>query len=349
MIDRAAVVRRHTVRYTQSQPGAPLTVGNGEFAFTADVTGLQTFAAEHERPVGRSRGTAVMPLGTQAQWAYHWAPNVDGWTLADTMETLSGPRGPVQYPTRYDFSENQLESEAAGRAAGYYFWVNPQRMHLGRVGFVLLERPDGPRAAMADLHAVEQELDLWTGTLHSRFGFAGSHVDVVTAVHPGRDALAVQVRSPLLATGNVRLEVAFPYVDATFEADPDWSSIDRHDTALVPTATGVRWERQVDASRYVAEAGGIDSSQVRATAPHTYVIDAGGSDEFSMVMEFAPSAAGAPLISAAEVVAAAADHWSTYWGGGAAVDLSQSTDPRAQELTFRTFRAGYLVDYACWV
>jgi hypothetical protein len=40
----------------------PLSVGNGEFAFTADITGLQTFAEEYGRG---------MPLGTMAQW---WTP-----------------------------------------------------------------------------------------------------------------------------------------------------------------------------------------------------------------------------------------------------------------------------------
>ena len=42
-IDREALVRRHMPVVTHLDVEAPLTVGNGEFAFTADATGLQTF------------------------------------------------------------------------------------------------------------------------------------------------------------------------------------------------------------------------------------------------------------------------------------------------------------------
>ncbi len=43
-IDREQLVRRHTVRITKSDALESLTVGNGQFAFTADVTGLQKFS-----------------------------------------------------------------------------------------------------------------------------------------------------------------------------------------------------------------------------------------------------------------------------------------------------------------
>src|SRR5690606_10752816 len=40
-IDRAALVGRHAPGVRAIDPGAALTVGNGRFAFTVDVTGLQ--------------------------------------------------------------------------------------------------------------------------------------------------------------------------------------------------------------------------------------------------------------------------------------------------------------------
>jgi hypothetical protein len=42
-IDRHAMVTRHNVVLTAADVQSPLSVGNGEFAFTADATGLQTF------------------------------------------------------------------------------------------------------------------------------------------------------------------------------------------------------------------------------------------------------------------------------------------------------------------
>ncbi len=42
-IDREALVNRNNPHVTEIDTMASLTVGNGEFAFTVDVTGLQTF------------------------------------------------------------------------------------------------------------------------------------------------------------------------------------------------------------------------------------------------------------------------------------------------------------------
>jgi len=41
-IDRRGVVERHNPVLGAFDPRSPLSVGNGEFAFTADATGLQT-------------------------------------------------------------------------------------------------------------------------------------------------------------------------------------------------------------------------------------------------------------------------------------------------------------------
>ncbi|HKI68799.1 MAG TPA: hypothetical protein VKA67_04370, partial [Verrucomicrobiae bacterium] len=45
-IDRRVLVRRHNPVVTGFDPFSALSVGNGEFAFTADVTGVQTFTNE---------------------------------------------------------------------------------------------------------------------------------------------------------------------------------------------------------------------------------------------------------------------------------------------------------------
>ena len=42
-LDLRALVRRHNVTLSTPDPLTPLSVGNSEFAFTADITGLQTY------------------------------------------------------------------------------------------------------------------------------------------------------------------------------------------------------------------------------------------------------------------------------------------------------------------
>jgi len=71
------LVTRHNVTLNKPDPLTPLSVGNGEFAFTADITGLQTFPDYHNKG---------MPLGTQSQWGWHTMPNPEGYKLDDIME-----------------------------------------------------------------------------------------------------------------------------------------------------------------------------------------------------------------------------------------------------------------------
>src|SRR5688572_18969759 len=64
-IDRFALVKRHFPQLKSFDLLSPLSVGNGEFAFTCDPTGLQTFADEY---------TEKMPLCTMSQWGWHTQP-----------------------------------------------------------------------------------------------------------------------------------------------------------------------------------------------------------------------------------------------------------------------------------
>ncbi|MGN6726610.1 MAG: glycoside hydrolase family 65, partial [Tepidisphaeraceae bacterium] len=173
-------------------PLHPLTVGNGEFAFTADITGLQTFPGVYAEGV---------PLCTMSQWGWHTTPagaDVKPESIRYTdFDTYSRP---VPYLT-----------SAEGQEATFN-WLrqNPHRLHLGRIGFQLRTQA-GVDATPADLSAIEQTLDLWTGILRSRFTFDGEPVEVETCCGGETDAVAVRVQSRLLADGRLAIVLAFPY------------------------------------------------------------------------------------------------------------------------------------------
>ena len=57
-IDRQALVTRHNIVLTNADARTPLQVGNGQFAFSADITGLQTF----------------LPAHTMSHWGWHSFP-----------------------------------------------------------------------------------------------------------------------------------------------------------------------------------------------------------------------------------------------------------------------------------
>ncbi len=54
-IDREALVKRNSPHITAFDSLASLSVGNGEFAYTVDITGLQSFPEKYKHGV---------PLGT---------------------------------------------------------------------------------------------------------------------------------------------------------------------------------------------------------------------------------------------------------------------------------------------
>src|SRR2546430_11993034 len=207
-IDRAALVNRHNPNLRELDPLSPLSLGNGEFAFTADITGLQTFPRAYEN---------AMPLCTMSQWGWHTQPAPAGLhtrTLRLTQYDTHGRQ--VGYPTG---SEGQAE---------LFNWLreNPHRLHLGQIS-LCLTTGDKKEIQVADLSETYQELDLWRGVLTSRFKLEGESVTVRTAVHPRLDLLAVAIESSLIDKGRLAVRLAFPYGSGTMPA-ADWKQPGRH-------------------------------------------------------------------------------------------------------------------------
>lgn len=178
-LDRRALVQRHNPVLRDADIASPLSVGNGEFAFTADFTGLQTFPQLYEKTI---------PLCAQSQWGWHSFPAPDGLGAAQLRLQMFDTYGrQVGYPTSAQGQER------------LFAWLreNPHRLNLARIGFLL----DGRQPSPGDVTDIEQRLDLWTGILDSRFQLQGSPVTVLTCCHPEMDALAVSVRSPLVWEG----------------------------------------------------------------------------------------------------------------------------------------------------
>ena len=69
-IDRHALVNRHNITIQGYDSLNSLSVGNGNFAFTTDLTGLQTFHKAYENGA---------PLGTQSTWGWHSVPNTENY------------------------------------------------------------------------------------------------------------------------------------------------------------------------------------------------------------------------------------------------------------------------------
>ncbi len=335
-IDRRALVTRHNVILTASDTMSPLSVGNGEFAFTADVTGLQTFAREYREGI---------PLGTMAQWGFHTAPNPKGFSLDKFPLTYLEAGG---RKVGYLYYEDKKSSPELGPAASYLY-SNPGRLNLGRVGMVL-KRRDGRESRLSDLTDIRQELNLWTGFLVSQFTFDGQPVRVLTACHPRNDQLAVRITSPLVASGQLCVLLAFPYAATTFGGDgADWDHLDAHQTVLTRSgAHRADFARTLDSDTYHA---GIEWSGNATLLEHGlhqfHLCGSPDSSTLQFTVAFSPHTVLPRLPNVDDVASAAKAMWIDFWSTGGAIDLSKSKDPRWNELERRVVLSQYLTRIQC--
>jgi hypothetical protein len=327
-VDRRAVVARHAVEVTGIDAGSALTVGNGEFCVTVDVTGLQTFPERY--PV--HEGTL---LGTQAQWGWHSTPRPPGAELARTSRPYRTARGTVSY---VDAPSMSGADDSAMDEGTRWLRANPHRLDLARIGLVLLAGTGYRRPEPGELGACRQVLDLWTGVITSEFTLAGLPLTVTTACHPETDAFAVRVDAPPDRAG---VRIAFPYGSTVWHNAADWSRPDAHTTEVAPVPGGVLVRRRFDGEAEPAYRLRVRGERVRRAGPHELLV---GTAE-PVVVSFAlgePSA-----VDPATVFAASRAHWPRFWSSGAALDLAGSTDPRASELERRAVLSQYLTATQC--
>ncbi|ROQ21597.1 hypothetical protein EDC38_2223 [Marinimicrobium koreense] len=320
-IDRQALVERHNPSQSGLDPLSPFTLGNGEFAFTADFTGLQTFPDAYEEGI---------PLGTLAQWGWHSVENTGGYQLADTFKNYDTDGRAVPY--------------AAGQPseAGEWLRANPHRLHLGRVGLAL-STGSGEAAGPEALTDPTQRLDMWRGQLHSEFRLGGEPVSVITAVHPERDQVAARIRSPLLAEDRVALTLAFPYGSLSWgKQTADWSQPERHSTLVYEQGSQhVLLRRQLDGDRYFVRLSWEGEASLAQTDRHEFRLST-DQPELAFTIHYSSTEPEGEQPDTELTLAASAEHWPAFWQSGGAIDFSGTDDPRARELERRMVLSRYL-------
>src|SRR5699024_5578244 len=115
---------------------SPAQVGNGNFAIGFDFTGLQTFGHN---------------ANTMSNWGWHEFPLPRG----ETPKDFKGQVWPTQdREIRYDIQNPEQPALTA--------WMiqNPQRINLGRIGFVY-KKEDGEAAPIEEYQDTKQTVNLW--------------------------------------------------------------------------------------------------------------------------------------------------------------------------------------------
>lgn len=328
-IDRFALVTRHNVNLTRVDTLGSLSVGNGEFAFTVDVTGLQTFPEAYENGI---------PLGTQSQWAWHSFPNTKGFKLSDVaqeFESCDGTSAPYAV---------QQKTGRAGEATEY-LRANPHRLQLGQIGLVIM-KSDGKEASINDLTAINQKLDLWTGRIESKFEVDGTAVKVTTYGLQSDDGISAKVESSLLSEGRLKVRLKFPYAEGCHVCPGyDWNNEDKHQSKLLSTSdSSVLITRDVDTTRYFVNVV-WNEGELSQNGKHEFHLTS-KSDVLEVGAAFGRNDKPFPIVYD-EAARYSIEHWKNFWIGGAAIDFSECTDPRAPELERRVVLSQYLTKIQC--
>lgn len=334
MLDRRSIISRHDVVVNHVDKLGSLSVGNGEFAVTVDVTGLQTFPEFYQE-------TGV-PLGTQSQWGWHTAPNPENYALADAVQWYNAHGHRVPYcgaVGEYETGVDPARAEAAVR------WLrhNPHRLHLGLISLQLTHR-DGTRATIDQIHDIQQRLSLWEGVITTEFTFDNARVKVITLVHPQLDQVSVRIESSLVQLGRLRLDIEFPDPSSGWRGGLSFEDVP-HETDELLTRHAALITRTLDDDSYHVITRWTDGL-FRRVGPHQFEI-LGTLPVLECSMLFYRGHADHFATTFAEAQAACKAHWEQFWSTGGAIDLSHSTDLRAAELERRVVLSQYLMAIQC--
>jgi hypothetical protein len=332
-INREEVVRRHTIHISKADSLASLTVGNGQFAFTADVTGLQSFPAYYQKGV---------PLGTQSEWGWHSFPNKENYRREEALKEYNLEGKKITYSV-------QVKEPERSRKAVDYFRQNPHRLQLGNIGLEITKK-DGSIATIADIQNIDQQLDMWTGKLESRFTVEEVPVTVTTYAHQELDAIAVQINSPLLVEKRIAIRLHFPYPNGEFK---DVGSFEgdstKHKSELYkPSTFGGAIQRTLDTTTYFVQYTFTRAASVYMRRQHDCMIQPpAGVTAFEASFCFAPVIKQSMVPSFTETKNNSSTRWMSFWKSGGAIDLSASTNEQAKELERRIVLSQYLTKVQC--
>ncbi|MCL1999321.1 MAG: hypothetical protein FWG65_11195 [Turicibacter sp.] len=310
-MNREKLVRRHCPHLEEIDLSSPLTVGNGGFAFTADITGFQTLYGTYEK---------AFPLCCMAEWAWHTTPRTAAEEGDLIMTEYAHAGRTVRYPV-----EQKVGNE------GVYNWLrhNPHKFNLARVFLV----SDGREIKADDVAAISQTLDIFEGRLESRFEVNGTAVKVETICDFESDTLGFSVETD----GDFSVRIAFPYGHHGMAAS-NWNSTnsDKHFSVLRQNSI----VRNMDNICYSV---GVCGGEIAKITEHVFEIFGGEFTlNFSKCEKNADEKNTNNVLTFAALKERTAATWSDFWLKCGLVDFSQSADLRAAELERRVILSLYL-------
>ena len=339
-IDREAVLFRNNPLITEADPLASLTVGNGHFATTVDVTGMQSYVEDYKNGI---------PLNAMSDWGWHSFPNKDNLTPEESEKSFDFGHGHKEvYAVEYKKAE-----DGRHKMATEYFRVNPHRLNLGAVGLELKDA-NGRRVPLKDITDIHQQLDLWQGEITSSYKVDDQQVNVTTAGLPDRDAVAYRISTPLLKNHRAQVSIRLPYPTGKHADDAsDWGKEASHQSRIVSQQGNTAViEHRIDTTTYYINIRWEGQAQLQEVKTHTYQL-ATDAEALAFEVEYTPSLVRCDSIATNKpfrfdtAQKTTQKFWHKFWTETAFVDFGLCTDPRAKELERRVVLSQYLTRINC--
>ena len=335
VIDRQTVVTRNNPIITEADPLASLSVGNGHFATTVDITGLQSYPFEYG---------AGVPLTAMSDWGWHKFENTKDLKPQESEKTFDFGHGHQEvYAVEYkQGGRNQDATE--------YFRVNPHRLNLGTIGLDIRDS-QGSLIPLASLKAPRQVLHLWDGEIESSFMADSESVAVTTGVHPSKDALYTRIQSNLLVDRRATVALRFSYPTGKHADDANnWTKPECHQSAIIfQDNHSAIIERAIDDNKYYVLLQWEGQATLQECDRHHFELSTTGN-VLTFAAEYLPNCPNSPQSPTYEYDQYHKNtqrHWHQWWNEGAIVDFSHCTDPRAKELERRVVLSQYLTQINC--
>lgn len=334
IIDREAVVSRNNPIVTSADTLSSLTVGNGHFATTVDVTGLQSFPENYYNGV---------PLCSQSDWAWHSFPNIENLKPEDTQKSMNLGHG------RNEIYAVEYKTDGRNKQATEYFRVNPHRLNMGNVALVFGKDNSLKLSDLTDIH---QTLDLYNGAIYSKYKAFGKDVNVTTSSLHDRSALIFSVNSRLFTKGDARICLSLPYVTGKHaDAATDFSKkyLKAHLSKVM--SKGANYAiimHRLDTTTYYIKISWQGSAQFSDNAEnHTYTLQP-KKEKINVKVEYSDKIESLQKsFNFLKELAEVRNFWNNWWKEGAIVDFSECTDSRAKELERRVVLSQYLTFVNC--
>ena len=331
-ISRKTVFERHLVVNQSIDTLNALSVGNGTFAMTLDATGLQTFPTIYQKGI---------PLGTLSDWGWHSFVKPTDSLLEQTFVYHRVDGRQIPYAIQ---PKDPTKKEAADKVR-----QNPHRIHLAQLGWVL----KGQKKSIdhSQMAAIKQVLNPWNGVVNSSFNLNGILVEVETLALQNEDGLLVKVKSPLVASGQLGVQLRFPFPTNTFldEANHFENSTTEQLVIQRTNQKHIVVKRTLNQTKYFTQLQSNASLEEPQNTAFGYTLFPQAKSTiwtFKLLLSPHKPLGQSSFIYEVEKKQAIAK-FTHFWEQGAIIDFSQTADPRAFELERRMVLSRYLRKVNC--